>query len=289
VKELTKVKFSNLNKILYPHLELTKGKVIKYYLKVAPLMLKFLKNRPLVTTRFPDGVDKKGFYEKNAPMGTPSWVKTFKHYSKTAKRNVNYVVCNNLDTLLWLANLAALEIHIPLSKIDSYEKPDMILFDIDPEPPADINDACEVAKVLREKLEAFSLKSYPKTSGKKGLHIVVPIVPEYSYDQTREFVHQVGKHLEKEIDIVVSEFSHSQEPGTVYIDYGQNSKGKTMICPYSLRATVNGSISFPLSWKKLEKGLKPENFNISTVLDSMPKDLWGNFWQTNQRLDVKKL
>lgn len=288
LENLTKVKFTNLDKILYSKSGISKSQVIEYYIKIAPLMLKFLKNRPLVTTRFPDGIDQKGFYEKNAPKGTPSWVEIFTRYSKTAKRELDYVVCNNLDTLLWLANLAALEIHIPLSKISNYENPDIILFDLDPEPPANMDNAIDVAYLLKEFLENSSLKSYPKTSGKKGLHIVVPIVPEYTYAQTREFVHQIGKDLKKESEIIVSEFSRSQEPGTVYIDYGQNAAGRTMICPYSLRATQNASVSVPLSWSELRKGLKPQNFNISSV-KKRKSDPWEDFWKNKQKLDVKKL
>ena len=285
MEKLTKVKFSNLDKILYPELKLKKSQIIEYYIKVAPQMLKFLEDRPLVTTRYPDGVDQEGFYEKNAPNGTPSWVKTFRRYSETPKRNLDYIVCNNLDTLLWLANLAALEIHIPLSRTDSYENPDIILFDIDPEPPATIDNAIEVAHQLKETLDSMSLVSFVKTSGKKGLHVAVPIAPEHTYKQTREFVHEIGKQLKNQNKLVVSEFTRSQEPGTVYIDYGQNSAGKTMTCPYSLRATKHASVSTPLSWKELQKGLKPQEFNILSV----PKRKgtpWKDFWKQKQKLDV---
>ena len=284
LENLTKVRFTNLNKILYPEAGIKKVQVIKYYIKIAPLMLKFLEDRALVTTRYPDGINQNGFYGKDAPKGTPSWVETFRRYSKTAKRNLDYIVCNNLDTLLWLANLAALEIHIPLAQTDSYEKPDMILFDIDPEPPADINDAIEVAKLLKEILDNLSLKSFPKTSGKKGLHIIVPVVPEYTYNQTRDFVHRVGKQLTKENELVVSEFSRSQEPGTIYIDYGQNSAGKTMICPYSLRATPDATVSIPLGWSQIQKGLKPQEINIFSVVD-IKSSLWTDFWDHKQKLD----
>lgn len=283
--KLTKVKFTNLDKILYPAYGIKKAQVIEYYIKIAPKMLEFLADRPLVTTRFPDGINEEGFYEKDAPKGTPAWVETFRRYSKTAKRNLDYIVCNNLDTLLWLANLAALEIHIPLSKTDPYEKPDLILVDIDPEPPADMNDTIEVANLLKETLDDLSLVSYIKTSGKKGLHIVLPIVPEYTYKQTREFVHQIGKHLTKENELVVSEFSRSQDPGTVYIDYRQNSKGKTMICPYSLRATKNAPVSTPLAWGELQKGLKPQEFNIFSVVE-IKNNPWEGFWEHKQKLDV---
>jgi bifunctional non-homologous end joining protein LigD len=282
---LTKVRFTNLDKILYPESEINKAQVIEYCIKIAPQMLKFLEDRPLVTTRFPEGINKKGFYGKDAPKGTPSWVETFRRYSKTAKRNLDYIVCNNLDTLLWLANLAALEIHIPLAKTGSSEKPDMILFDVDPEPPADINNAIEITKLLKETLDNLSLVSYVKTSGKKGLHVIVPIVSNYTYKITREFVHQIGKHLKKENELVVSEFSRSQEKGKVYIDYGQNSAGKTMVCPYSLRATECASVSTPLAWNQLQKSLKPEAFNIFSVVTLKNKP-WETFWSTTQKLEV---
>lgn len=285
MKELTKVRFTNLEKVLYPRSRIRKAQVIEYYIKAAPNMLDFLANRPVVTTRYPDGINHESFYEKDAPKGTPPWVETFTRYSETAKRDVNYVVCNNLDTLLWLANLAALEIHIPLSRIDAYEKPDLVLFDVDPEPPADFQDAIEVSQLLKEKLDALSLISYLKTSGKKGLHIVLPVARVYSYRQTREFVHQIGKHLAKETELVVSEFSSSREPNTVYIDYLQNSAGRTMVCPYSLRASEEATVSTPLYWRELEKGIKPEDFNISSVVkrDINP---WEDLWKHKQRLEI---
>ncbi len=285
LEKLTKVRFTNLDKILYPKSGIKKAQVIEYYIRVAPNMLKFLEDRPLVTTRYPDGIEQEGFYGKDAPKGTPEWVKTFRRYSKTAKRYLDYIVCNSLDTLLWLANLAALEIHIPLSKARSYEKPDIILFDVDPKPPADINDSIQVAEQLKEKLESLSLSSYVKTSGKKGLHVVVPIIPKYTYTKTREFVHQIGKYLKKENGLVVSEFFRSQEPGKVYIDYGQNSTGKTMVCPYSLRATENASASTPLAWNQLQKGLKPQEFNIFSVAE-IKSNPWEGFWENKQELDV---
>lgn len=233
-KKLTKVEFTNLDKILYPKLKITKSQVIQHYIKMAPRMLEFLTDRPAVLTRFPDGVDKEGFYEKDAPMGAPSWVKTFKRYSETAKREVNYIVCNDVDTLLWLANLAALEIHMMLSGTKSFMKPDFVLFDVDPEPPATFDDAIETALVLKERLDSFHLRSYVKTSGKKGLHIVIPIEQEYSFEQVREFAHLIGKSIAKSMKKVVSEFPRSRDPGTVFVDYLQNSHGRTMICPYSL-------------------------------------------------------
>ncbi|TRO57254.1 hypothetical protein E2P71_01660, partial [Candidatus Bathyarchaeota archaeon] len=149
---LTRVKFSNLNKVLYPELELTKADIIEYYITVAPRMLPFLKDRALVRTRYPDGITGESFYEKDSPKGAPDWVETFTKYSASVDKDTSYVVCNDLDTLVWLANLAALELHIPLSTIQAVEAPDLLLFDVDPEPPAGLPEAVQAALILREYL-----------------------------------------------------------------------------------------------------------------------------------------
>jgi len=281
--KLTRVEFTNLDKILYPGLKITKAQVIEYYIRLAPKILGFLADRPLVTTRFPDGVDKEGFYEKDAPVGTPAWVKVFKRYSESAKRDINYILCNNIDTLIWMANLAALEIHATLSKAGSFEIPDLALFDIDPEPPADYNDVIDVALLLEENLDSLGLVSYIKTSGKKGLHVVVPVVEGYSFPEIREFVHQIGKYLARESETVVSEVSESKKPGTIFIDYLQNSHGRTMICPYSLRATSQATVSMPLEWKDVKKGLKPDDFNLLSVV-KIEKDPWRDLMKNMQSL-----
>ncbi len=282
---LTRVGFTHLEKVLYPALHLRKAKVIEYYIRAAPRMLPYLEERAIVLNRFPDGVGQPGFYEKDAPAFTPPWVKTFRRYSETADRDIDYIVCNDLDTLIWLANLAALEINIPLSRISSHESPDMAFFDIDPEPPASFSDGVNAAFLLKELLDAIPLRSYVKTSGKKGLHVVVPVVPGYQFSQTREFVHRIGRELEKESDTIVAEFPRSQEPGTVFIDYLQNTAGKTMIAPYSLRATDRATVSTPVSWEELKFAGGPEDFNISTVMERR-EDPWKGIFEDTQRLVI---
>jgi bifunctional non-homologous end joining protein LigD len=184
-----------------------------------------------------------------------------------------------------MANLAAIEINIPLSTIHAYDTPDLVYFDIDPEPPAGFDEAVDVALMLKEKLDDFQFTSFIKTSGKKGLHIVLPITGGYNFKQTREFVHEFGKHLARESDIVVSEFSQSRDQGTVFIDFMQNTKGKTMIAPYSLRAEPQATVSTPLEWKELKKGLRPEEFNIFTVLKRNSRP-WEELFKHRQTLDV---
>jgi bifunctional non-homologous end joining protein LigD len=284
--DLTKVSFTNLEKVLYPGLELKKSHVLEHYIRIAPLMLGFLKNRVIVMNRYPDGIDKDGFYEKDAPAGIPPWVETFNTYSETAQREINYVVCNDLDTLIWMANLAAIEINTTLSTIDNYDAPDLVLFDIDPEPPCSFDDVMDIALSLKEKLDELNFRSFVKTSGKKGLHVVLPIIKNYNFKQTREFVHQFGKFLAREYDIVVSEFKNSRDPGTIFIDYMQNIRGKTMIAPYSLRAQEKATVSTPLEWKELKKGLRPEEFNIFTVL-KRKNDPWEGLLESKQALEVE--
>jgi bifunctional non-homologous end joining protein LigD len=285
LEKLTKVQFTNLDKVLYPEAHVTKAQVVEYYIRMAPGMLSILADRPVVLARFPDGIGKEGFYEKDLPLGAPSWVRRFKRYSETALREISYVVCGDLDTLVWLANLAALELHVTLSRVDEFEKPDLVLFDIDPEPPASMNDVVDVALLVKEKLDALGLRCYVKTSGKKGLHIVVPIVREYMFSQTREFVHQIGEYLARESSIVVSEFSRPKKPGTVYLDYLQNSHGRTMVCPYSLRAVPQATVAVPLDWKDVKKGLKSEEFTLFSAVEYQSNP-WKGLLEDRQKLGV---
>jgi bifunctional non-homologous end joining protein LigD len=285
-ERLSKVEFTNLGKIMYPKLGITKGQVIEYYIRMAPNMLRILNKRAISLKRFPDGIEGEGFYEKDAPVGTPPWVETFRRYSGTAQREVNYIVCNELDTLIWIANLATLEIHIPLSLTDHYENPDLILFDIDPEPPANMDSAVDAALILRENLDDLGLASYIKTSGMKGLHVVIPIIEGYTFKQTREFAHEIGRRLAQQSEIIVSEFPRSRDPGTVFIDYLQNSHGRTMVCPYSLRAHPKATVSTPLHWKDLKKGIRPEDFNITSA-QKVEKTPWKNLLDNKQRLELR--
>jgi bifunctional non-homologous end joining protein LigD len=284
-EKLTKVDFTNLDKVLFPKVQITKAQVIEYYIKIAPKMLRFLADRPLVLTRFPNGIEKQGFYEKDAPQGIPSWIKTVAIFSETAKREVSYVLCNDIDTLIWLANLAAIEIHMPLSKVDSREKPDLILFDVDPEPPARYEEASEVALCLKKVLDEIGYKSYVKTSGKKGLHIIFPIDPQHSFQETRAFVHKIGQQLAKEHKLIVSELTETKKPGNVFVDYLQNSHGRTMVSPYSLRAAPDATVSTPLEWAEVEKGIKPTELSIFSVV-KREKDPWKKLLENRQKLKV---
>ena len=275
MKHLTKARLTNLQKILYPTINATKKDVIAHYIQVAPQILPFLANRPLVVTRFPDGITVPGFYGKDAPQGRPSWVRTYPIHSPSTTRVVHYILCNDLDTLLWLANLAALEIHLPLAHIPTLDRPDFLFFDLDPEPPATITHVCDVALQLKEFLTQLGLEAFVKTSGKKGLHILVPLHPQYTYQQTRAFVHQVGLHLAQNSDLIVAERAQTKEPGTILIDYPQNARGRTLICPYSLRGVRGGPVSTPLDWTELTR--IPPNPTVLTF-KSRTVTPWRHFW-----------
>ncbi len=282
-RDLTRVRLTRLDKVLYPAAGITKQDVLTYYIRVAPFMLPFLRDRPLTMHRFPDGVEGEGFFEKDTPRGTPAYVDIFTHWSETAGRDVHFVLCNNLDTLLWIANLASLEIHATLSTTGSYESPDLLLFDIDPEPPLTFDHVIDVAHVVREQLENAGLRPSLKTSGKKGVHIIVPLVPGYRFAEVRDFAHEIGRKIARNTPHVVSEFPRSRDAGTVFIDYLQNAHGKTMAAPYSLRATPGATVSAPLRWEELRHGVRSEDFNIRTML-SRHEDPWRGIFEDRQKI-----
>jgi bifunctional non-homologous end joining protein LigD len=283
LSDLTRVHLTNLSREMYPALHVTKQEVITYYIRMAPQILPFVHNRPLTMHRFPGGVGGEAFYEKDAPQGTPDYVDIFTRYTKTADREVHFVLCNNLDTLIWLANLASLELHVTLSSAATYDSPDLLLFDIDPEPPLSFDDTIDVALIVHERLEEAGIQSYVKTSGKKGLHIVVPLSAGYRFEEIRTFAHRMGKTIARDTPHVVAEFPHSQDPGTIFIDYLQNAHGKTMAAPYSLRATDGATVSAPLSWVELKHKVLPEDFNIRTML-SGNEDPWRGIFDNRQTI-----
>lgn len=283
LSDLTRVRLTNLDKVMYPAISVTKQEVITYYIRMAPRILPFLRNRPLTLHRYPYGVGGEAFYEKDAPAGTPEYVETFAHQDKTAGRGIRYVLCNNLDTLIWLANLAALELHTSLSTSESYDSPDFLLFDIDPEPPLTFKDVIDVSLILRDHLENAGIRSFAKTSGKKGLHVVVPLSGGHRFEDVRAFAHTMGKTIARDSNRVVAEFAHSRDPGTIFIDYLQNARGKTMAAPYSLRATPGATVSAPVSWDAIRHGIRPEDFNIRTML-SKSEDPWRDIFDTRQTI-----
>lgn len=279
-----KLEFSNTDKVLFPVLGISKARVIEYYIRMAPRMLPHLQDRAVMLRRFPEGVGQEGFYEKNAPAGTPSWVTTFVHHSRTADRDIRYIVCDRPETLAWLGNLAAIELHVTHSKVGTPEIPLFAFFDLDPQPPAHFPEAAEAALLLRDLLVESGVRPYVKTSGKKGLHVLIPLEEKYTFRQVRDAVHSAGILLSRRSDRVVHEASsRAKRPGSVLVDYAQNAAWKTMICPYSLRAREEATVSMPVSWKVLESGIRPEDFNIDTVSSNLD-DPWRGILSDRQEI-----
>jgi bifunctional non-homologous end joining protein LigD len=257
------LKLSNLQKVLYPAAGFTKQQIIDYYVRIAPAIIPHLAGRALTRKRYPDGVDGEPFFEKNAPMHRPDWVKTAPIWSEGNRRTVHYVLANDLPTLVWLANLAALELHPSLALAKDITCPTEMVFDLDPGPPANIVQCCQVGLWLQEIFEHFKLKSFPKTSGSKGLQIYVPLNTPTTYDATKMFAHALAQLLQHEHPKeVVSDMSKQLRTGKVLVDWSQNDEHKTTVAVYSLRAREHPTVSTPVSWEEVERALKKKDANL---------------------------
>ena len=257
------LKLSNLEKVLYPSAGFTKKDVIDYYARIAPAIIPHLRERPLTRKRYPDGVDGEPFFEKNAPMHKPEWVKTAPIWSGRNRRTIHYILADDLATLVWLANLAALELHPSLALAEDITCPTEMVFDLDPGPPANIVQCCQVGMWLREIFEHFGLQSFPKTSGSKGLQVYVPLNTPVTYESTKTFAHALAQLLEHDHPKeVLSEMSRQARTGKVFVDWSQNDEHKTTIAVYSLRARERPTVSTPVRWEEVERGLKKQDASL---------------------------
>jgi bifunctional non-homologous end joining protein LigD len=257
------LKLSNLDKVLYPKVGFTKAQVIDYYIRIAPVLLPHLKNRPLTMKRYPDGVDGMYFYEKACPKHRPDWVTTAPIWSSGRNEYINFCLAQDLPTLVWAANLADLELHTSLSFAKDILQPSMLVFDLDPGEPADIVQCCEVGLWVREIFEQLGLESFPKTSGSKGLQVYIPLNTKTSYDETKPFAHAIARLLEEQHpDKVVSDMKKALRVGKVFVDWSQNDDHKTTINVYSLRAKERPTVSTPVTWKEVEQCLKKRDADM---------------------------
>ncbi|MBN8867851.1 MAG: non-homologous end-joining DNA ligase [Solirubrobacterales bacterium] len=250
------VKLSNLDRVLYPETGFTKGDLIDYYAAVAPVLLPHLRDRPLTMRRFPEGVDEDGFWEKHCPEHRPEWVKTFTVESESSRGPVEFCLVNDLPTLIWVANLACVELHISLARARSRSTPTVMVFDLDPGKPADVLDCAEIALLIRDTLAGQDLDCLAKVSGSKGLQVYVPLNTRTGYDSTGEFAHALARTFESEMpDQVVSKMRKNLRHGKVLVDWSQNSRHKTTVAVYSMRARPEPSVSVPIGWDELESAL----------------------------------
>jgi bifunctional non-homologous end joining protein LigD len=254
------VRLSNLDKVLYPESGFTKGEMIDYYLRIAPVLLPHLQGRPVTLKRYPDGTGEPGFFAKNAPPNTPSWLRTVtlaSPHSTKGRDSVRYVMLEEPAALVWAANLAAVELHVPPWRVGprgGTRGSDRLVFDLDPGAPAGLAECAEVALLLREALAADGLTAYPGLSGSKGMHVYAPI-RETAPAQASGYACGVAAALEKQRpELAVTQMAKAQRPGKVFIDWSQNSGPKTTVAPYSLRARTKPTVALPLTWDEVERG-----------------------------------
>lgn len=290
--EGTALKVSNLDKIFYQSTGFTKGQVLDYYIRIAPLLLPHLVNRPLTLKRYPHGATGKFFYQKECPASRPRWLKTTPIWSEGNKKNTNYCVIDTLPSLIWTANMAALELHTSLSKVGNIQCPTTLVFDLDPGLPASIIECAEVALILKKELDSFELNSFPKTSGSKGLQVYVPLNTPTNYDKTKTLAKMLARRLEAEHpQLIISKMTKKLRTGKIFIDWSQNDEHKTTVCVYSMRAKETPSVSTPITWEEVTSAYQNKdagqlNFTPEKVLERIKRlgDLFEPVLKLKQRL-----
>jgi len=255
------LKLSNLDKVLYPDAAFTKGEVIDYYTRIAPVLLPHLAGRPMTVKRYPDGARGKFFFEKNAPSHTPEWVRRVVLPAPGSTKNrdtISYLVVEELATLVWLANLAALELHVPQWQVGprgGAHEPDLLVIDLDPGEPAGLAECAHVAVLVRDALAEDGVTAYAKTSGSKGMQLMAPVSGEQPASVVSAYAKALAERLEAEHpDLVLSRMTRSLRPGKIFLDWSQNNAAKTTVAPYSLRAREHPTVSTPLTWAEVEAG-----------------------------------
>lgn len=266
------VKVSNPNKVYWPNEGITKGQVVEYYNTVSKYILPYLKGRPQSLKRNPNGITDKGFYHKDAADGAPEWVERIELYSEAAKKDINYILCNNKATLVYLNNLGCIEINPWNSRVNHLDYPDYLVMDIDPSDKNSFDEVIETALVIREILERAQAPAYCKTSGATGLHIYVPLHALYDYEQVRSFAEIIALLTQEQLpSITTVERPLNQRKNRIYIDYLQNKRGQTLSSVYSLRPVPGASVSTPLDWKEVKPGLRPSQFTIYNLPERLSK------------------
>jgi bifunctional non-homologous end joining protein LigD len=280
------LKLTNLDKLIWPE-GLIKAHLVKYYSDVAPYVLPHLRNRPLVMKRYPDGIDGEAFYQKECPDYAPDWIK--RQPVEHSEKVVNYIVCNDQPTLLWLANQGCIEMHAWLARVESLETPDLAVMDLDPAGGVSFEDVLEIALLVKRVLDEFKIKSYPKTSGASGLHLFVPVRQVYSWRQVTGAMKYVAELVVKvHPDKTTVERKVEKRAGKVYLDYLQNGRGKTMAFQYGLRPLPGAPVSTPLSWEEVEEGkIRPGQFTMDTIFQRLKSvgDIYAGILNTRQSLD----
>jgi bifunctional non-homologous end joining protein LigD len=273
------LKLTNQTKIFWPDEGYTKGDVLSYYNKVAAYILPYLKDRPQSLKRNPGGIEDKGFYHKDAGDKAPDWVKSTEVYSESGNKTIDYILCNDKATLLYLNNLGCIEINPWNSRVQKPDNPDYLIMDIDPSEKNTFNQVVDVALAIKEVLDKAKCTCYPKTSGATGIHVYIPLGGTYTYDQARPFSELIANLVNEQLpDFTTVERPLNQRKGRIYIDFLQNRRGQTLSSVYSIRPVPGASVSTPLLWKEVKRGLSPLDFTIKTIHKRLDKigDIFGN-------------
>ncbi|WP_224018812.1 DNA ligase D [Ferruginibacter albus] len=285
-----KVAITNRNKLYWPKEKITKGMMIDYYQSMADYILPYLKDRPESLKRNPNGISDKGFFHKDAGTDAPSWIKSKKIYSESAEKEIDYIICNDKATLAYLNNLGCIELNPWNSTIQSPDKPDYMIIDIDPSEKNTFDQVIETALQFKKVLDKAKAGAYCKTSGATGLHIFVPMQKKYNYEEVKNFAHILCRLVNEQLPQFTSLERNLQKRGSnkIYLDYLQNRRGQTISSAYSLRPVKGASVSTPLQWKEVKKGLSPADFTIANILPRVKK--LGDIFKPvlGKGVDIKK-
>jgi len=282
------VEFSHLDKMYIPEAKVTKGDLVEYYTKVSRYILPYLKDRPHSLLRPPNGYKGESFFQKDMEY-PPAWIKTQKVFSKSNDKDVNYLVCDGLDSLLYMAQLGCIEINPWNSTTRHLDKPDWIVIDLDPE-DISFKQVVRVAETVRDVIDELQIPALPKTSGKTGIHIFIPAKAAYDYEQAKQFAQILVNIVHERLpDITSLERSPAKRQKKVYLDYLQNREGQTLAAPYSVRPTKEASVSTPLHWDEVNAKLNPADFTIRNIFKRLDKI--GDIWEPvlKQKVDIAKV
>ena len=265
------LKLTNQNKIYFPDDDVSKGDVIDYYQSVSKYILPHLKNRPQSMNRFPNGIKGLSFYQKDAAEETPDWIEIQKVFSESSDKYINYIICNDKETMAYLNNLGCIELNVWTSRLPKADNPDYLVLDLDPSEKNTFEDVIETALAVKEVLEIAGIKGYPKTSGSTGIHVYIPMGAKYDYDQVKDFGHLLMQMVQQKLpEITTLERSlQKRDKNKIYLDYLQNRRGQTLASVYSLRPKKGASVSMPLEWDEVKVGLKPTDFDIHNALERL--------------------
>jgi len=289
VAEEPAVRLTNADRVLFPDDGITKGDVYAYYERVAPAIVPHLRDRPFTMKRYREGIDRPGFFQKDAPKGMPDWLprRPFRTFPREGgSRIANFALVNDELALLWMVQMHCIDMNAWYSRVDKPDRPDFVLFDLDPSPDVGFTETVQVALLVKQALDAFGLVGFPKTSSAEGMHVLVPVERRYTYEDTRQFAEIVaGAIARTNRGLATTEWTKSKRRG-VLIDSNQNGEGKTIASVYSVRPRAGAPVSTPLRWSEVNEELDPLSFTMPVVLDRIRKhgDLFEGVLNTRQRL-----